>query len=64
MRQNYIGSVSDDSLENATINGYISGIGDKYASTSPPRRTTSFSRPSRALYSARASKRRRTPAAT
>ena len=28
VRQNYIGSVSDDSLENATINGYISGIGD------------------------------------
>lgn len=36
VRQNYIGSVSDDSLENATINGYISGIGDKYASYISP----------------------------
>ena len=36
MRQNYIGSVSDDSLENATINGYIAGIGDKYASYIAP----------------------------
>lgn len=36
VRQNYIGSVSDDSLENATINGYISGIGDKYASYIAP----------------------------
>ena len=36
VRQNYIGSVSDDSLENATINGYIAGIGDKYASYIAP----------------------------
>ena len=36
VRQNYIGTVSDDSLENATINGYIAGIGDKYASYIAP----------------------------
>ena len=36
VRQNYIGTVSDDSLENATINGYITGIGDKYASYIAP----------------------------
>lgn len=36
VRQNYIGTVSDDSLESATINGYIAGIGDKYASYIAP----------------------------
>lgn len=36
VRQNYIGTVDDDSLELSTINGYIAGIGDKYASYSAP----------------------------
>lgn len=36
VRQNYIGTVSDDALESSTINGYISGIGDKYASYTTP----------------------------
>ena len=36
VRQNYIGTVSDDALEASTINGYIAGIGDKYASYSTP----------------------------
>ena len=36
VRQNYIGSVDDELLQNATINGYISGIGDKYASYIAP----------------------------
>lgn len=36
VRQNYIGTVSDDALEVSTINGYIAGIGDKYASYSTP----------------------------
>ena len=36
VRQNYIGTVSDDALESATINGYISGIGDNYASYIAP----------------------------
>lgn len=36
VRQNYIGNVSDDALEASTINGYIAGIGDKYASYSTP----------------------------
>lgn len=36
VRQNYIGTVSDDALEASTINGYIAGIGDKYASYSSP----------------------------
>lgn len=36
VRQNYIGDVSDDALEASTINGYIAGIGDKYASYSTP----------------------------
>lgn len=36
VRQNYIGTVSDDALEATTINGYIAGIGDKYASYSTP----------------------------
>lgn len=36
VRQNYIGTVSDDILESSIINGYISGIGDKYASYIPP----------------------------
>lgn len=35
-RQNYIGTMSDDSLEMSTINGYISGTGDKYAYYSAP----------------------------
>lgn len=36
VRQNYIGTVSDDALEANTINGYIAGIGDKYASYIAP----------------------------
>ncbi len=36
VRQNYIGTVSDDALEASTINGYIAGIGDKYASYIAP----------------------------
>lgn len=36
VRQNYIGEVDDDLLSSATINGYISGIGDKYASYIAP----------------------------
>lgn len=35
-RQNYIGTMSDDALESSTINGYISGTGDKYASYYAP----------------------------
>lgn len=34
--QNYIGTVNDELLESSTINGYISGIGDKYATYIPP----------------------------
>lgn len=34
--QNYIGTVNDELLESSTINGYISGIGDKYAAYIPP----------------------------
>lgn len=34
--QNYIGTVNDEQLESSTINGYISGIGDKYAAYIPP----------------------------
>lgn len=38
VRQNYIdvGTLSDDRLEISTINGYIQGTGDKYASYSMP----------------------------
>lgn len=36
VRQNYIGTVSDEMLEISTINGYIAGTGDKYASYSAP----------------------------
>lgn len=36
VRQNYIGTVDDDLLQSSTINGYISGIGDKYASYIAP----------------------------
>lgn len=36
VRQHYIGTVDDDVLEASTINGYISGIGDKYASYIAP----------------------------
>lgn len=36
VRQNYIGTVSDDALEASTINGYIAGIGDRYASYIAP----------------------------
>lgn len=38
VRQNYIGSgsIDDDILEASTINGYISGTGDKYASYIAP----------------------------
>lgn len=36
VRQNYIGTVNDDILEASTINGYISGTGDKYASYIAP----------------------------
>lgn len=36
VRGNYIGSVTNETLENAILNGYISGIGDPYASYMPP----------------------------
>ena len=36
IRENYIGTVTDDALENAILNGYISGIGDPYAYYMPP----------------------------
>lgn len=36
VRQNYIGTVNDELLESSTINGYIAGTGDKYASYSAP----------------------------
>ena len=36
VRQNYIGTVDDEILQSSTINGYISGIGDKYASYTAP----------------------------
>ena len=32
VRNNYIGTLTDESVENGIINGYVSGIGDKYAS--------------------------------
>lgn len=32
VKNNYIGSVSEESIESGIINGYVSGIGDKYAS--------------------------------
>lgn len=32
VRTNYIGSYSDESIENGVIDGYIAGLGDKYAS--------------------------------
>lgn len=32
VKNNYIGSVSEEDVENGIINGYVSGIGDKYAS--------------------------------
>lgn len=35
VRTNYIGTISDDSLEASVINGYVTGIGDKYASYMP-----------------------------
>lgn len=31
VRRNYIGTLNDDTLENAIINGYVAGIGDPYA---------------------------------
>lgn len=35
VRRNYIGTVNDEMLENAVINGYMDGIGDKYAQYMP-----------------------------
>ncbi len=32
VRNNYIGQLNDDSLENGVLNGYVMGIGDRYAS--------------------------------
>ena len=32
VRNNYINSVSDEQIANSVINGYVAGIGDKYAS--------------------------------
>lgn len=32
VRINYIGTLSDEQLENSIINGYVTGIGDRYAS--------------------------------
>ena len=36
IRENYIGTVSDDALEYAVLDGYIKGIGDPYAYYMPP----------------------------
>lgn len=36
VRGNYIGALTDETLENAIINGYVSGIGDPYAYYMPP----------------------------
>lgn len=36
VRRNYIGTVTDETLENAIINGFVSGIGDPYANYLPP----------------------------
>lgn len=36
VRGNYIGTVSDDALENAILDGYVKGIGDPYAYYLPP----------------------------
>lgn len=35
VRANYIGEIDDEDLESAIISGYISGIGDRYASYMP-----------------------------
>lgn len=35
LRANYIGEIDDEHLESAIISGYVSGIGDKYASYMP-----------------------------
>ena len=32
VRNNYINTVSDEQIANGVINGYVAGIGDKYAS--------------------------------
>ena len=32
VRNNYIGTIDEESIENGIINGYVSGIGDRYAS--------------------------------
>lgn len=31
VRNNYIGTIDDDAIQNGIINGYVKGIGDKYA---------------------------------
>ncbi len=36
VRNNYIGTITDESIELGIINGYVSGIGDKYASYLQP----------------------------
>ena len=36
VRNNYIGIIDDDAIQNGIINGYVSGIGDKYASYMRP----------------------------
>ncbi len=36
VRGNYIGTLSDEALETAILNGYVSGIGDPYAYYMPP----------------------------
>lgn len=36
VRSNYIGAVTDETLENAILSGYVSGIGDPYAYYMPP----------------------------
>ena len=36
VRENYIGTVYDDALEYAVLDGYIKGIGDQYAYYMPP----------------------------
>lgn len=36
VRRNYIGDITDEVIETAIINGYVSGIGDPYAYYMPP----------------------------
>ena len=35
VRSNYTGTITDETLETSVINGYVAGIGDKYATYMP-----------------------------